>query len=300
MAGVIPRGEGRPTPLTAREIRNLRARREAARLAAIAKKAEADRKKAAAALAAARRRARRLEALRRAREEREAAAEELRQAELAAARAEKAASDAAARAARAQRRVSLQSSRQSDQFRALGLTAEGQQRIPSTQALKRRLGTLRDQLKGTVLDTPKTAEQLARIARVLSGKFGKVGRDVRAAIQQMFADIAGAFDQGGKQGPLTQTTSIRSKKLLAGIGLSPDEIRELRGRLSSFNSAGLAPAGSRNRPSGGGFTGGTGFVIENNLTVTIDGQKIAAIITRHQQKQKRRNPKQKRGPNRRR
>ena len=49
-----------------------------------------------------------------------------------------------------------------------------------------------------MLDTPKTAAQLDRISNVLSGKFGKVGRDVRSAILQMFNDIPSAFKDGDK------------------------------------------------------------------------------------------------------
>ena len=41
------------------------------------------------------------------------------------------------------------------------------------------------QIEGTKLDTPKTV-QLAQAAKVLSGKYGKVGRDVSAAILDMY------------------------------------------------------------------------------------------------------------------
>jgi hypothetical protein len=187
---------------------------------------------------------------------------------------------------------------QASQFKGLGLTATGEKPIASVGALKKRLGTLTEQIKGTVLDTPKTRSELERIAKVLSGKFGKVGRDVRAAILQMFADIAGGLKQGA--GPLTKTTSLNTKKLVEGLGLSPEQIRELRSRASHFNSAGLALAGTG---GGGGIATvrdrGVPFVIENNVTVEIDGQKVSAVVTRQQQKTKRRNPQQKRGPHRR-
>lgn len=190
--------------------------------------------------------------------------------------------------------------RQGRQFEALGLTAEGDKRTPGAGALLRRTRGLQDQVKGTVLDTGKTRTQLQRVAALLKKDFNKVGKDVRAVILQMLNDISDALKgKGSKQGPLTKTTSLNSKKLLAGIGLSPEEIRELRGRLSSFNSAGLAPAGATpGTRTTGGFTGGTGIVVENNVTVAIDGQKFSAVVTKQQQKTKRRNPKQKRGPNR--
>lgn len=199
----------------------------------------------------------------------------------------------------AERRRRQVERRQEKQFEALSLTSEGDKRVPGVGALRKRLGNLRQSVEGTVLDTQKTDKQLDRIAKVLSGKFGKVGKEVREAILQMFNDISGALGEGDKKvGPLTKTSSLNSKKMLAGIGLSPEEIRELRGRLSNFNSAGMGNAGANNNRSTGGFTGGTGFVIENNVTVAIDGQKFSAVVTKQQQKQKRRNPKQKRGPNR--
>lgn len=211
------------------------------------------------------------------------------------AKAEKEAAEARTRAAREQ----AIANRKAEQFQALGLTREGGQRTPSASALKRRLGTLRDQIKGTALDTGKTRSQLAKIGKVLSGQFGKVGKDVRSAILQMFKDIAGALDQGTKQGPLTQTTSLNSRKILAGLGLSPEEIRALRGRLSSFNTAGTAPAGIPQFAPTGAFAGAPGpLVVESHTTINLDGDVIARAVTRRQQKNKRRNPKQKRGPNR--
>jgi len=191
--------------------------------------------------------------------------------------------------------------RQGDQFEALGQTRGGDQRVPGVGALRRRLGNLRGQVEGTVLDTAQTEQQLDRIASVLAGKFGKVGRDVRAAILAMFNDISNALGEGGdKVGPLTKTTSLNSKKLLAGIGLSPEEIRELRGRLSGFNSAGIGFAGPPStRGAAGGFGGAQGrIVVESHVTVQLDGQKVGTAVTRSQQKTRRRNPKQKRGPNR--
>lgn len=199
----------------------------------------------------------------------------------------------------ARRRERETQRRQGSQFEALGLTGTGSQRVPGVGALRRRLGNIRQAVEGTILDTAKTESQLDNIAKVLSGKFGKVGKDVREAILQMFNDISGALGQGdAKLGPLTKTSGLNTKKLLAGLGLSPEEVNELRGRLSSFNTGGRAPAGSGNQGTGGGFTGGTGFVVQSNVTVNIDGKKVASVVTKQQQKDRKRNPVQKRGPNR--
>jgi hypothetical protein len=61
--------------------------------------------------------------------------------------------------------------------------------------------------------------------------------------------------------------------------------------LSSFNSAGLANAGTT-RPSGT-FRGGP--VTEIHTTVNLDGQVVGKSVTRSQQKDRKRNPVQKRG-----
>jgi hypothetical protein len=71
--------------------------------------------------------------------------------------------------------------------------------------------------------------------------------------------------------------------------------RELRARLSSFNSAGLALAGGGTRPTGRFVVPPT--IVESHVRVELDGEPVARSVTRSQQKQRRRNPKQKRGPN---
>ena len=173
-----------------------------------------------------------------------------------------------------------QQQRQGRQFESIGLTREGDQRTPSTQALQRRLGSLRDQLKGTALDTGKTRSELAGIARVLAGQFGAVGKDVRSAILQMFNDIAGALDEGsGDKGPLTKFQKTGANKLLAGLGLSEEEIKALRQRLSQVGSGGTVPGKGQ---SAFGFalqpvtapTGGTVFNINGPINVTGDADAL--------------------------
>lgn len=196
--------------------------------------------------------------------------------------------------------------RQGRQFAALGLTDEGERPTPGVGALQRRLKNLREQIKGTVLDTEKTRRELDRIAAVLSGKFGAVGKEVRDAILEMFNDITSAMEGGGdsKRGPLTKTSGLNTKKILAGLGLSPEEINALRGRLSSINSAGnqLAglgtPAPARGFGAGAGAALGGPIVVQSTTTINLDGQQVAKVVTKQQQKTKRRNPQQKRGPNR--
>jgi TP901 family phage tail tape measure protein len=189
--------------------------------------------------------------------------------------------------------------RQGRQFSVLGLTEEGGQRTPSTAALKKRLGTLREQINGTVLDTSKTQSQLTRIAKVLSGKFGKVGKDVRAAILQMFKDIAGALSDGSdvQKGPLTKFVKQGSEKILAGLGLSPEQVKALRQRLAQIGPGGTAP----NKGFGAfGMTfapGGAAPPIIVESHIFLDGRELETSVTRRQQKTKGRTASSRRGTN---
>ncbi len=188
--------------------------------------------------------------------------------------------------------------RKGRQFEALGLTSTGDKPTPGVGALTKRLGTLREQIKGTILDTPKTRAELARIGKVLAGRFGKVGKDVRAAILQMFSDISGALSQGGKKtGPLTKTQALRTKNIIADAGLSGTQARLIQSRLSRFNTAGVALAKFPQTATTGGFRGEP-LNIDLNATLLVDGHKLTTVVTKQQQKTKRRNPRQKRGPNR--
>jgi hypothetical protein len=178
--------------------------------------------------------------------------------------------------------------RQSRQFLALGLTTGGEQRTPSIEALRKRLGTLRAQVKGTLLDTPKTQAQLARIAKVLSGAFGKVGRDVRQAILAMFGEINGALSGVGGQGPVTKAKKLNANKLLSGVGLSEAEVRELRSRLSQLTTASTAPLSRGPAPrlatATAGFGGGLGGALVIHSHLHVDKREVASAVTEVQQK----------------
>jgi hypothetical protein len=219
----------------------------------------------------------------------------------AAAEADKEATRAARERARELERQAREAAlrrRQRRQFRELGLTAEGEQLVAGVRALRRRRETLAERIKGTVLDTEKTRAQLHRIARVLSGAFGKVGRDVRQAIVSMFDEWAAALNQGDQRtGPLTKAVGVNTRKLVEGLGLTPEQIRELRARASSFTTLPTAPMG---RQAALGFGGGLGgaLIVESHTTINLDGQQVANVVTRNQQRANRRNPRQKRGPNR--
>ncbi len=113
------------------------------------------------------------------------------------------------------------------------------------------------------------------------------------------------------------------KALTENLGLTADQRRRLEQRLSQRGPGGTTPGSgtgaagyvidpltgrpvhaghhSRNRQlqGGGGVGGGGAPVIHNviDLTVNIDGKQVEATVTRNQQRRRRHNPTQTRGPN---
>jgi hypothetical protein len=182
------------------------------------------------------------------------------------------------------------------QFRSLGLGPTGGDLVPGLKNLRTRLGSITDAVKGTFLDTDKTRSLLGRIRKILSGGFGAVSEDVRSTIKGMLDDIRQQLNDFAGKGPLTKTAGLDTKKIIAGLGLDPETAGIIRGRLSGFNTAGLALAGAPS-PRGGGFVGGRPIVVESHTTINLDGHTVAKTVTRNQQKTRRRNPPQRRGPN---
>jgi TP901 family phage tail tape measure protein len=143
-------------------------------------------------------------------------------------------------------------SRKALQFEALGLTAEGEQRIPSVGALRKALGNVSEMVKGTFLDTRKTRNLLRSIRRILSGGLGAVGRDVRAKIQQILGDMNRQLrgEEGG-EGPQTAFKKASTRKIVAGLGLSSEQVKELRARLSQIGPGGTDAGAPPTRRTGG-------------------------------------------------
>lgn len=188
---------------------------------------------------------------------------------------------------------------QSRQFRALGLSPSGEEIIPGVENLAKRLDSALEAIgSGQQKVSSKIAERL-RLARNQIRKEGKnLTDETRSVINQLIKEATGTFDKA--TGPLTKTTSLNAGKLLEGLGLGRDLEKELRARLSSFNSAGKALASGTQRPSGqfvGGAITSRTNVVESHVTVQLDNDVVGRAVTRTQQKSRRRNPTQKRGPN---
>lgn len=184
---------------------------------------------------------------------------------------------------------------QRSQFRALGLSATGEEMVPGAKNLAKRIeGVLDAVATGQGKVSSKIVTRL-KLARALIKKEGaNMSADVRSVINDLIKDVTGDFAKA--IGPRTATSSLNANKFLEGLGLGRDLEKELRARLSSFNSAGKALAGGGTRPTGQ-FVGGPTIVVENHNTVQLDDDVVARSVTKSQQKSRRRNTKQKRGPN---
>ncbi|HKQ19491.1 MAG TPA: hypothetical protein VJW75_07055 [Candidatus Eisenbacteria bacterium] len=186
---------------------------------------------------------------------------------------------------------------QARQFRALGLSETGDEIVPGIKNLQTRIeGVLRRVGSGDLDISSKLVGRL-KLARNLIRKEGKnLTEDTRRVINELIKTIRDGGDDLAN-GPLTKTTSLNANRLLEGLGLGRDAEKELRARLSSFNSAGKALAGGGNRPTGSFFVPGSAPT-EIHTTVTLDGEVVGRSVRKTNQKNARRNPVQKRGPNR--
>jgi hypothetical protein len=223
-----------------------------------------------------------------AKESKEAAAAAAKSAaqEAEAARKERAALAKAAK----ERRAAIEQARE---FRALGLAATGEEIVPGFKNLTSRVNSTLSRIASGELDVPKKLVDRLKLARTLLKKEGKsLNEDTRDVINELIKTITGGTKK--LEGPLTKTTGLNANKFLEGLGLSPEMEREARARLSSINSGGRQLAGNR-RPTGS-FSPGTTVTSETTVNVNLDGETVGRNVTRTQQKQKRRNPKQKRGP----
>jgi hypothetical protein len=196
----------------------------------------------------------------------------------------------------------LRDQRNAAQFERLGLTAEGEERVASRRALRRRANRLEDRIEGTILDTAKTRRTLDRIQAVLSGKFGEVGREVRQSILGMLDDISSALESGDKPaGPLTKFAKTGIGKLIAGLNLTTEQERELFARMSA-----VGPGFSIPRSGTGAFGMGVPSSAQVGprrgpreadfeVHIYIDGEEVESRVTRRQQRKQGRNARSRRG-----
>lgn len=184
-----------------------------------------------------------------------------------------------------ERRERERLARQTRLFRDLGLGPGGADLAPGVAALQRRFSRIAKQIAGTSL-AAKFRTQMRGIRKVLSDEFTKTDKELRDKIEQMLANIDNKLkDHAEKRG---RFRAFNVNQMLAGLGLSPDEVRALRGRLAQVGPGGTVP---------GKGTGAFGMVpvVVNHQTI-VDGRVVESSVTKRQQNRRRRNPPQKRGP----
>ncbi len=159
--------------------------------------------------------------------------------------------------------------------------------MPLVKTLQKQLANVSQAVRGTFLDTSKTRSVLANIKKVLSAGVGEVSSTVRAKIKEM---LDGINQQLAKHaGDVTKFAHVNSNALLTGLGLSPDQIRVLRGRIAQIGPGGTIPHAS------GQFAlaGAQSLTVQSD--VYLDGQKLSRNVTSHQVKAGKRRTTSRRG-----
>lgn len=182
--------------------------------------------------------------------------------------------------------------RQANQFRALGLNAEGGDIIPGTANLKKQFASLSTRIGAST--TPlsgKLKAQFAGVRKLLLGDLGALTAESRQKIADLFGTIRSTFQQESAKtsGALTKTKALDARKLLANTALSPADAKLIRSRLHGFNTGGKALAG----PTAAALGGGATIVVHS--TTKLDGRVLATSTTKHQEKRQARNPPRRRG-----
>lgn len=175
------------------------------------------------------------------------------------------------RAERARRQAAA--TRQAKQFRALGLSATGEEIVPGIKNLQTRVASALQRIQSGDLDVGSKLVDRLKLARNLIRKEGKhLTDETRSVINELIKTITGGEEKLSK-GPLTRTTALNTDKILQGLGLDKATADELGARLRRFSTGGVALAGVRGAAGAFGqpITGGRGGVnINGPVTVVTD------------------------------
>lgn len=139
------------------------------------------------------------------------------------------------------------------QFRLLGLGPTGGELVPGIRNLKTRLGSIRDAVKGSFLDTAKTRAELKHIGQILAGQFGVVSEAVRAAIDKMYDDIRQKLKD--RQGDQTRFRHLSSRAFVDSLGLNLTlaQRRRIEAQFATVGPGGTVP-GVRSHQFNAGIT----------------------------------------------
>jgi hypothetical protein len=182
--------------------------------------------------------------------------------------------------------------RQATQFRALGLTGTGDELAPTRKALQSGLAKITASLPGTLLDTDKNRNLIARIRKVLSGQLGSLSREVRLKIKDLEDALKGT--SGGLLDP-TKFRHISGSKFLDQLGINLNRQAERRFRIAfaQVGAGGMIPAARSAAFSGAGAQRPL------HVHVNVDGREAATAVIPHledqQRKRERGRPQTRRG-----
>lgn len=183
-----------------------------------------------------------------------------------------------------ERREREKLARENAQFAALGLGPGGQERAPGVDALRRRLNRIEAAFGGNI--PAKIKKRLDAIRAVIQ-KWGKdLTEDVRRAIEGMLASA----EKGTGEKRKMVFRAIDPTEMLRGLGLSPEQIRIIRARLSAVGPGGTVPKGGGPAAFGRELTGATVVNVYGDV-VTPDPDAFA----RQMQKRAKRSRGQQRG-----
>ncbi len=186
---------------------------------------------------------------------------------------------------------------QAQQFRALGLSAEGDEVVPGAKNLRQRIDSLLSQISSGDLKVGSKLAGRLRAARALIIKEGdNLTKSTREKINEFIKAANGDDSTTKLQGPLTKNSVFQANKILEGLGLNDKTEALIRQRVDAFNNADAFKTFKTPTTTTRGF--GAPIVVENHNTITLDGDVVGRSVTKSQQKRRTRNPVQKRGPNR--
>jgi hypothetical protein len=170
---------------------------------------------------------------------------------------------------------------QARQFRALGLSATGDELTPTVANLRKQLEALSKSVIGE--DVPrKLLNRLVGVRKLLSGEFGKLTDETREAIRDLFNTIRGEFDKETRKGPLTTGRKLDLAKVTEGLGLSGDALKELQSRLSRVSPSGNIA--QRGTAAFGQIVSTRGTLPPVHVHLTLDGHEVTSVVLKNLQR----------------
>ena len=108
------------------------------------------------------------------------------------------------------------------------------------------------------------------------------------AILSMYSDIAGALDKGDENVQITRFEKRGVEHILAGLGLTAEQVKAIRQRMATVGAGGLATAGTGagpgNIPVPHGAAAGQGNVLVRGDLVVNNPRNVDEFVKQVQRK----------------